>query len=225
MNNKLGLLGGLVALQLLLIAAFWFGGGADSTPGELLDFAPEAVDELSISDQESELVLVREEAGWQVGALPADDTKIDELLQKMSALAAPWPVAQSAASAARFEVQKDNFQRRVVLRGGTDVIADLYLGTSPGYQRVHARRTDSDDVYSIGLSNFELAVGVDNWLDKGLLALEDAPARVVLEYAAEEMSPQTLERRAAGEDESDTWLINGMPAAQDAATTYARLSG
>ncbi len=218
MNQKTGLLGGLVLLQLALVALFLFGGnGTDSAPGEFLDFAPEAADQLEIRDAERTLNLQRHEAGWQVGSLPADAAKVDQLLEKMAGLTAPWPVAQSAASAERFEVQADNFQRHVTVRSGGEAVADLYLGTSPGYQRVHARRTDSDDIYSISLSNFELGVGVDSWLDKSLLALPEAPTEVVVEYTAETQSTQTLTKRAGP---AEGWWINGAAADPDAATAY-----
>ena len=218
MNQKTGLLGGLVLLQLALVALFLFGGnGTDSAPAQFLDFAPEAADQLEIRDAERALNLQRDDAGWQVESLPADAAKVDQLLEKMAGLTAPWPVAQSAASAERFEVQADNFQRHVTVRSGGEAVADLYLGTSPGYQRVHARRTDSDDIYSISLSNFELGVGVDSWLDKSLLALTEAPTEVVVEYTAETQSTQTLVKRTGP---AEGWWINGAAADPDAATTY-----
>jgi hypothetical protein len=48
-------------------------------------------------------------------------------------------------------------------------VVDLYLGTSPGYQRVHARRAEADGVYSVALSNFQLPTDTGEWLDKSLL--------------------------------------------------------
>ncbi len=216
MNHRIGLLAGLVALQLALIAIFWFGGGENAAERSvLLEFGASEVDSLTISDGDSEVLLTRSDAGWEVGDLPADREKVDDLLDKMAALRAPWPVARSAASAERFEVEADNFQRHVVLQAEGTTVGDFYLGTSPGYQRVHVRRADSDEVYSVGLSNYEISVGSDHWLDKGLLALPDAPSRIALAFAAEDEAGQVLERTDSG------WRFNGDPADETAATTYA----
>ena len=62
--------------------------------------------------------------------------------------------------------QEDSYQRRVQVLTGDETLADVYLGTSPGYRRVHARRADADDVYSIEFSNFEAGTDVSSWLKK-----------------------------------------------------------
>ena len=58
-------------------------------------------------------------------------------------------------------------------------------------------------------------MGTDNWLDKGLLALPDAPSRIALAFATDEQAGQVLERTDSG------WRFNGDPADETAATTYA----
>ena len=50
-----------------------------------------------------------------------------------------------------------------------EVVADVYLGTSPGYQQVHARRADDEAVYSVGIANYQVPPEADDWLDKTLL--------------------------------------------------------
>ncbi len=216
MNNRIGLLAGLAALQLVVIGIFWFGGGENAAERTvLLEFSPDEVSSLTISDGDDEVILSRSDSGWDMGDLPADAAKVDDLLDKMATLRAPWPVASSAASAERFEVEADNFQRRVVLQADDTTVGELYLGTSPGYQRVHARRADSDEVFSVGLSNFEISVGTDAWLDKSLLALPEAPSRIALAFAADDAPEQVLERTDSG------WRHNGDPANETAATTYA----
>ena len=75
----------------------------------------------------------------------------------------------SESSRERFEVTRDSNQRHIQLFGAEETIGELFLGTSPGYRRVHARAGGADEVYSIDFSTFEVPVGKDDWLDKDLL--------------------------------------------------------
>ncbi len=173
MKDKIGLLGAVLVVQLLVVAALLIGDalGSDDAGSSLLSFDPDAVVKLELSTLDESVQLNRGDDGWQVGdeALPADSAKIGEMLDKLANVAATWPVATSSDSAVRFEVTEANFQRRLVLESVDGVVADLMLGTSPGYRRVHARADGADEVYSVDLSNYEVPVDTDQWLDKTLL--------------------------------------------------------
>lgn len=173
MKDKIGLLGAVLVVQLLVVAALLIGDalGSDDAGSSLLSFDPDAVVKLELSTLDESVQLNRGGDGWQVGdeALPADSAKIGEVLDKLANVAATWPVATSSDSAVRFEVTEANFQRRLVLESVDGVVADLMLGTSPGYRRVHARADGADEVYSVDLSNYEVPVDTDQWLDKTLL--------------------------------------------------------
>jgi hypothetical protein len=177
MDNKVPLLASLLALQLLAIAglAVWRGDAGAADSGPLLQFDRTSVDAIRITDDEQSVQLQRTADGWQIGgdiALPADDAKIAGVLDKLVDAGAPWPVATSTASARRFEVSADSFQRHVELFEGDSLAAELYLGTSPGFRKVHARNADDDSVYAVTLSNYELPGAADDWLDKDLLQPE-----------------------------------------------------
>lgn len=183
MTRRWNLLGGLLGVQLILIGAVWFAqsGVGDVASGTLLDFAPEAADEVQISspDAEQAVVIRRTDGGWQLrDGLPADAAKVNEILERLADLRAPWAVATSASAQRRFEVTADQHQRHVVVSSGGDTVAELYLGTSPGYQRVHARAADADAVFSVGLSNYQLPADPADWLDKTLLQPEGEIARL-----------------------------------------------
>jgi hypothetical protein len=175
MDNKLPLLAAVLAIQLLLIAglAVWRDDAGATSGGPLLQFDRASIDAIRITDDEQSAQLQRSTDGWQIGidgtTLPADDAKIAGVLDKLVDAGAPWPVATSTASARRFEVSADSFQRHVELFEGDLLSAELYLGTSPGFRKVHARRADDDSVYAITFSNYELPGASDDWLDKALL--------------------------------------------------------
>ena len=221
MSGRIGLLGGLLAAQVVIIAGLLLASGVGSDAGapHLLSFEPANVTKLSVSGEGETVGMARDGDVWrlQSGApngapevLPADGGKISEVLDKLAGLDAPWPVATSDDSAERFEVTEDNHQRRLVIEDADGPVADLLLGTSPGYRRVHARLSGASEVYSIDFSNYEAPTDADQWLDKALLAAEGEVSSVVLEDVW----------RLARQD--DGWLIDGAPADAEAADDLVR---
>ena len=166
-------------LQLLLILVFWFGlDGELDQPGSLIELDRTQIMTIEINDGENTARLVRNSENWADGAsvndeFPADSVKIVDVLGKILALESGWPIASTTAAHQRFEVAESNFQRRIdVSDSGGSVLATLFAGTSPGFGKVHARLLGEEDVFSVKLSNYEIASGVDDWLDKRLLAVD-----------------------------------------------------
>jgi hypothetical protein len=220
MNGKLSILSVLLVLQVTLVLLLNSGGQSDEELATvLLEFDPAAVTGLLVSDAEQQVVLSKTDDGWQVADYPADVTKVDAVLKKLVSLAGQWPVATTATSAARFEVAQDNFQRRVQVQSDIEIPV-LYLGTSPGFQKVHARRTGSDAIYSVNLSNFELPTNVDGWLDKKLLAFDQAPESItLLRLNGPGQTQGGVQEVLTNTD--DGWLWNSEAANGAVATTYA----
>ncbi len=217
MNERTNLLGGLLAAQLVIIAGLLLasGVGSDAGASQLLAFDPASVTKLSISGEEKTAVVVRDGDIWRLeggapNGLPADGGKVSELLDKLADLEAPWPVATSDDGAERFEVTDDNHQRRLVIEDADGPMADLLLGTSPGYRRVHARLSGDSEVYSIDFSNYEAPTDVGQWLDKALLAAKGEVSSVVLQDAWHLA-------RQDGE-----WQVDGAPADGTAAEDLVR---
>ncbi|MDZ7670411.1 MAG: DUF4340 domain-containing protein [Gammaproteobacteria bacterium] len=215
MNGRINLLSGLLAVQLVIIAGVFLldSGYGEARQGPLLDFTADAVDEISISDgaDGQTLTLSRDEDGWRLpDGLPADAARISDVLSKLAGLQAPWPVATSAAAIERFEVADDQHQRRLVLRADDTTVADLYLGTSPGYQQVHARRAGDSAVYPVDLANYQVPAGAGEWLDKTLLQPRGEISAVVRAGA------WTLHSGETG------WLVDEVAADQDAAAELVR---
>ena len=218
MERKIGWLVAIALAQVVLLGILWFANTPDSSTSDvLLSFAPDDVSRLQVTDGDGAEVDVMQVGGqWRLADVAADTDKITRVLEQLSNLSAPWPVATTDASAERFEVADDNYQRRIRLYNGEVQLAEIYLGTSPGYQRVHARQGGDGDVYSVALSNFEFPAGADGWLDKSLLANEQAPQNIRVELA----DPAAAEPMALNKTE-EGWLYNGAAANQDVAQTYA----
>ena len=217
MSGRIGLLGGLLAAQLVIIAGLLLASdaGSDAGASRLLSFEPANVTQLAISGEDGRVQLVRDGEDWRLAdgaldGLPADDVKVSDLLTDLADLDAPWPVATSDDSAERFEVTESNHQRRVLIEDEDGMVADVLLGTSPGYRRVHARRSGEREVYSIDFSNYEAPTDPDQWLDKTLLAAQGEVSSVVLQDAWQLV-------RQDGE-----WQIDGSPADAEAANDLVR---
>ena len=168
--NKTTLTFALV-IQLAVVGLLWAARAGDvAEPAAFLSFDAEAIDSLTVANEEGAVTLAKVEDGWQLPeGIPADADKIDEVVGKLAKARGGWPVATSASSAERFEVTEDSHQRHLTLTAGDETVADLYLGTSPGYRKTHARLVDDDDVYAISFSNYEAGVEAADWLDKTLL--------------------------------------------------------
>jgi Domain of unknown function (DUF4340) len=216
MNKHVKGLALLLAAQLVVLAVVlvWQERASSAPSGALLKVDRNKVDGIVVVDDKGvKLNLQKTDTGWvlpDAKSLPADADKVGSLLDKLVAASAPWPVATSAESAKRFEVTKDKFQREIQLRSGGEVVADLYLGTSPGFKKVHARRADSDDVYAIAFANYEATARADDWLDKNILK-PDGDVTVLAR-------PEHWKLERNGETWSLDGLAQGETTKQDAAT-------
>ncbi len=209
MNTRLGLLGGLLAVQAVIVAALLAVGstGRGEAAEGLLPFDPAQAVSLNIATDDEEVALSRGDDGWNLGGgLPADDGKVGEVLEKLAKASAAWPVATSTATAERFEVTEDSFQRRLTIGSEDGETATLFLGSSPGYRRVHARAAGADEVYSIDFSNYEAPADPGQWLDRTLLRPDGEVAAV---------SRDEGWRLTSGEE--GEWLVDGAVADEEAA--------
>jgi len=176
-NVLIGVLVAQAVLAVLLLMP------REQTLDPLVTFDFAIVDELRIAggqEQEDgliELFLNDENSdAWAMpGGLPVDASRIESLSEVLERDRWTWPVASTSDAAKRFEVTDENFQRRLQLLAGEDEIATLYLGTSPGFRRIHAREADSEKIYAIKLAAYDLPLKQDDWLDKSLI---EAPAGI-----------------------------------------------
>lgn len=204
--------------QLLLVALVWglqTGGGEEPDP--FLSFDVGAVDSLSVADDEQSVTVTKADDEWTVAdGLPADASKVDRVLDKLADADGGWPVATSESAMTRFEVKEDGYQRHIVVGAGEETLADVYLGTSPSYQRVHARHASGGPVYAIDFSNYEAGAKVSDWLRKSLLQPDGALQSVA----------RAGEAGWALTSTDDGWTAGDAAIDQDEAAEYtARFTG
>lgn len=147
----------------------------------LASIGSHAIDELHIGDEfDNEAVLVRSGKQWllpELENLPADKDKVTTLLRSITKQAVSFPIARSSAARQRFQVADYYYQRRLSLLADGEKIGTLYLGTSPGFRKVHARNAGEDAIYSITLNTFDVPATSDAWLEPRLLQVR-APLRI-----------------------------------------------
>ena len=192
----------LLLIQCALVAwVYWprVDDAVENAVGPLVHMQPADVDEIHIADDRgNELVLHRAGGRWTLAEsdeLPVDGEKVARLLTSLSRPRPDWPVGKTAAARQRFQVADYHFQRRIILIGRDQLLGTLYLGTSPGFRKVHARADRQQAVYSIDFNNFDAPAIPEPWLDAGLLQL-----RVPVSIATE-----TYDIRREGEGWISGW--------------------
>jgi len=174
-NRAIALLMVIFGAQFALTAhLYWPDSGPElmqSIPLTQLD--PATIDEIHIEDdQGNDTRLRRVENGWllpELDNLPADKEKTAALLQVVSSTAHGAPVADTIAARQRFRVASYHYQRRLNFLSDGKVRDTVYLGTSPGFRRVHARHDTTDAIYSIPFNTFDASGIEDDWLDRSVL--------------------------------------------------------
>ena len=169
----------VLALQLFLagsLMAFNYQREAGSEPVKLFDKNSVTVNRIEISDGKQSITVAKQGDNWQLpdqSELPATESKVTATIDSIADLAMVWPVSTTSSSHERFEVADDKFQREVKLYAGANEIAHFYLGTSPGFRKVHFRQAGADEVYAVSLNTFDFPVAADEWLEKSLLDVAD----------------------------------------------------
>lgn len=180
MTKWIPMLSGLLIAQLALAVAVHLSGedhGAFQANENLIAIDKANVDALRIEDGKNSVVLKKNDGQWllpQSGDFPANDGNVERLLDKLTTLKKGWPVATTSGAARRFKVSEDEFERKLTLMSKEQIVAELYVGTSPGFRKVHLRPAGEDAVFSVAFNSWEANAEADDWIDKGILILDES---------------------------------------------------
>ena len=169
----------LLLMQIALAVALNMTGSQSrdvSPAAPLFGFAPDTVTALDIAGPSGERLTIRKtDAGWILPEhfdAPASGEQVNGLLAKLADLKQGLAVATSDEAAKRFKVTETVFERHVVVKKGEETVADLYVGTSPGFRQVQARKAGAPEIVTVALNTFDLETAADKWLDKNLFRLK-----------------------------------------------------
>ncbi len=177
MNKKISLLAAFLGLQLVIAIAIFIVGNQSSSnfiSETLIRFDSAQIDKIVISEADTEISLLQDDKQWRLasnGLLIAQE-KLTGLLDKLAGLKTTWPVASTPSSHERFEVAENQYRRKITLLSDGNTVAELYLGTSPGFKKSHVRMANADEVYALALNSYDLSIAENDWLDTSLLAVD-----------------------------------------------------
>ncbi len=210
----------LLALQLLLVAGV-FVLNKNALPSRaaqpLMAESSSALDKLVFSDANSSVTLNKKAGSWQLAdlyQLPAEQSKVAQVLAELGDTKLTWPVATTANSHSRFEVDNKKFQRHIQAYKGDKLVADIYLGSSPGFKKIHLRRASDEDVYVAELSQYDFAVKASDWLSKDLLKASDITQVSGADFTLERSSANKEAGQKAGQKAGDSWSFTKLDLAE-----------
>ena len=175
------ILSAILALQLALLAAlYWPRSSGPVSAGALLaEMAGDALRRISIEGGDAQSVTLSRDADsapWQLASgLPADESKVAALLDALTERDSGFAIADSGGAAARFQLGDDAFERRIRL-ANADTERAVYLGSSPSFRKIHARREGESAVYVLELNSYDAPTTDNDWLDRSLLAVRNIDA-------------------------------------------------
>ncbi len=167
-----------LVFQIGLIVFFQIKGqsrhGFDNLP--LLAIDNKKLEQLRIIDgQGNHILLQRNEGDWVLPEyfnFPATEASLQALVKKLSAIKADWPVATTTAALKRFKLAEDNYERKLNFYQNGQLIETLYIGSSPGFRKVHVRKQADTNIYTAELSVFDAPVAAQDWFDYEALKID-----------------------------------------------------
>ncbi|MFZ5766924.1 MAG: DUF4340 domain-containing protein [Thermodesulfobacteriota bacterium] len=193
----------LIAQFGLIVLAFWPRTHKPATTALISGLGADVVREMIIADDQGKsLTLKKDESGqWFADdgvppALPADAKLLEKTLASLTGLQSQRLVTRTRASHVRLQVDDQAFARKITLRGDSDTVRTLFLGTAPGQQNIHVRAEGSDDVYlARGISSWELTTERDSWLARDYLLVDrDKVKEVRLQNGHNDLTLKKTER-------------------------------
>lgn len=181
----------LIALWILLIAQlvvavflWWPHQRGPLTGQPWLSFKADQVSSITLTaggqqagQHASSLTLAKKDSHWvlpDAHNFPADPNKVSRLLDAIAGLKGTLPVAVTKDAAKRFHVANNKFETHLLLKGGSQTLANVYIGNAAGANLVYLRRADQSAIETNNLAVRLLDTGIKSWRDKQLLHLTNS---------------------------------------------------
>jgi hypothetical protein len=130
------------------------------------------VEEISLEDGEKhKLILKKVDGTWVLPDswnFPVSQPKIAETLTKLTEIKVSWPVGKTPIAAKQFETTEDKFERKIVFLKEGKPLAQVYLGTSPSFKKIHGRLEGRDETYALEFNAHDLPTAATGWYSKSI---------------------------------------------------------
>ncbi len=179
MKRSINILLGVLAVQFVLFALLTFRDENANNVKQtetLVAVNFDKIDKVQIEDFSKKTVeLSKKDGKWSLPGLfnfPVSTDKIRDVLKKISEEKRTWPLGNTMVAAKQFEVTDEKFERKLSFYEGDKLVRTLYLGTSPGFKKVHARVDKEEKTYSLEFNAFDAPVAAKDWADHELYKLD-----------------------------------------------------
>lgn len=169
----------ILIVQLLAVAVLYWPQTDDlrATEALLTGVSPADIRSIRISSQADDdsadkpsIALIYGNDRWLLeSGLPADATKVGILLSALLNSDPGYAIATSENAAKRFQVAAEDFERRIELETQAG-LQTVFLGSSPSFRKVHARRDGDSGIYVLELNAYDAPADEEAWLERSLLA-------------------------------------------------------
>ena len=144
---------------------------------------------------------------------PVSQHRLDALLEKLKEINVSWPVATSEAAAERFHLTENNYERKLSFFNQEKAVESIYIGTSPGFRKVHVRKENDNNIYAVTLNAHDASVKAVDWFDFNVVKLDQKnTTEIVIDDLRLEKENDTWQALELNEGESinseavDQWL-------------------
>ncbi|MCL4254672.1 MAG: DUF4340 domain-containing protein [Anaerolineae bacterium] len=169
----------ILIVQAILIAIIALPRNSDAESGNsplLAGFDATAVDNITITDSDDKQIrLVKADDVWvlaDVDNYPAQETRVSDLLNTLSALNASRLVSDNSANQRRLGVADDEFERKIEITQGSQTYT-VYIGTSGGANATHTRLGGQDQVYlNRDISPASVSAELTSWSQTSYIQVE-----------------------------------------------------
>lgn len=145
---------------------------SSSAAGPLLaGFEAETVVNLTIKDSDDNTVVLHknDQGDWVLpdkDDYPAQNTRVQQLLNGLEALNRNRLIARNTASHSRLGVSGNDFERLIEIEMADSGTRTIYLGTSAGASAAHVRLGDEDTVYLTSeMAAWEIPARLASWIN------------------------------------------------------------
>ncbi|MCB0335123.1 MAG: DUF4340 domain-containing protein, partial [Bdellovibrionales bacterium] len=186
MGNSIKYLTGLVVVQLILVGILFQSSDsldAFKPQEKLYEVAVDEVSKVVIQGKDQEKIeLLKENDSWvlpESANFPVATNKLDTLVRGVLTSLRSYPVATTAHAHSQLDVSPSDFERHLQFYGGEKLLADVYLGSSPSFKKVHIRRADEDVVYVVALNAYEAGLKPNFWYDLNALKVKQDEVKAI----------------------------------------------
>jgi len=151
-------------------------GDTKIAKGSLLSIQAATINGLLLEDDKGQqLRMDKVGEQWMLPAsdnFPADNTRVQALLDKLINLQRGWPEATTAEAASRFKVADNGFAHKLTLLQDGKPAHTIYFGTSPSLRKLYLRVDKEVEIHSLTLTAQDLEPKAESWIDTTVLHLK-----------------------------------------------------